>query len=201
MPRSFTVLAGVLLLAVGIALVAGSGLPRAGPVAPLAVPSPTASATPVPSVPGESPSVPPTPVPTIGPIPDGYRIHMPRLGIDLPIAEGDLYRDTVAQQTPENFAFHFPGTAFPGVVGNSYIYAHARRGMFLSLWNARIGDEVSITTPAGVELKFVVTEVHPRVPPADTSWLQPSNVERLTLQTSTGPNREDPRFVVIAAPA
>ena len=37
--------------------------------------------------------------------------------------------------------------------------------------------------------------------PADTSWLQPSGDERLTLQTSTGPNRDDPRFVVIAGPA
>jgi sortase (surface protein transpeptidase) len=200
MPRSFTLLAGVLLLAVGIALVAGGGVPPTGSVAPLALPSPSASATPAPSAPVDSPTVAPTPAPTTGPIPDGYRIQMPRLGIDLPIAEGDLYRDTVAQQTPENFAFHFPGTALPGLVGNSYIYAHARRGMFLSLWNARVGDEVSITTPAGVALKFVVTEVHPRVPPADTSWLQPSDVERLTLQTSTGPNREDPRFVVIAAP-
>jgi len=200
MPRSFTVLAGVLLLAVGIALVAGGGLPRAGSVAPLAIPSPTASATPAPTASGESPTLSPTPVPTLGPIPDGYRVLLPRLGIDLPIAEGDVERDVVVQRTPENFAFHFPGTAIPGTVGNSYIYAHARTGMFLSLWNARVGDQVSITTPAGVELKFVVTEVHPRVPPADTSWLQPSADERLTLQTSTGPNSGDPRFVVIAAP-
>ena len=200
MPRSFTVLVGVLVLAVGIALVAGAGLPRAGSVAPIALPSPSASATPAPTASAGSTIVSPTPAPTIGPIPDGYRIELPRLGINLPIAEGDVERDVVIQKTPENFAFHFPGTAIPGTVGNSYLYAHARTGMFLSLWNARIGDQVSITTPAGVELKFVVTEVHPRVPPADTSWLQPSADERLTLQTSTGPNRDDPRFVVIAAP-
>jgi len=202
MPRSVTVLAGVLLLAVGIALVAGGGLPRAGSVAPLALPS--ATATPAPSASALSstaPSVSPTPVPTIGPIPDGYRVQVPRLGIDLPIAEGDIEQDVVRQQTPEGFAFHFPGTAIPGTVGNSYLYAHARRGMFLSLWNARVGDDVTIRTPDGAELKFVVTEVHPRVPPADTSWLQPSGDERLTLQTSTGPNSGDPRFVVIAAPA
>jgi len=196
MPRPFVVLAGTLLFAVGIALIAGGGLPRDGSVAPVALPSasPTASVSSVSSPVLEA-------RPTIGPIPDGYRVQLPRLGIDLPIAEGDVERDVVVQQTPENFAFHFPGTAIPGTIGNSYIYAHARRGMFLSLWNARVGDQVTITTPGGGELKFVVTEVHPRVPPADTSWIQPSGDERLTLQTSTGPNREDPRFVVIAAPA
>jgi LPXTG-site transpeptidase (sortase) family protein len=198
MPRPFVVLAGTVLFAVGIALVAGGGLPRAGSVAPVALPS----ASPIASVSAaSSPISSPQAPATIGPIPDGYRVQLPRLGIDLPIAEGDVERDVVVQQTPENFAFHFPGTAIPGTIGNSYIYAHARRGMFLSLWNARVGDQVTITTPGGGELKFVVTEVHPRVPPADTSWIQPSGDERLTLQTSTGPNREDPRFVVIAAPA
>jgi LPXTG-site transpeptidase (sortase) family protein len=203
MPRSFAVLAGALLIAAGLALVAVGGLPRTGPVAPVAVPSLSSTAVAAPSIPVSSPSVAvsASPPPTIGPIPDGYRIQLPRLGIDLPIAEGDVERDVVVQQTPENFAFHFPGTAIPGTFGNSYIYAHARRGMFLSLWNARVGDQVTITTPAGAALKFVITEVHPRVPPEDTSWIQPSGDERLTLQTSTGPNRGDPRFVVIAAPA
>ena len=197
MPRSLTVSAGVVLLAVGIALIAGGGLPRGGSVAPIAIPPGSASAsTPAATTSPDSTTLSPTPEP----IPDGYRIVMPRLGIDLPIAEGDVQRDVVIQRTPENFAFHFPGTAIPGTLGNSYIYAHARRGMFLSLWSARVGDNVSITTPGGVEIKFIVTEVHPRVPPADTSWLQPTDDERLTLQTSTGPNREDPRFVVVAAP-
>ncbi len=201
MPRSFTLLAGVLLLAVGIALIAGGSLPRAGSVAPLALPSASVTATSAPTASAGAGTVAPTPVPTIGPIPDGYRIQVPRLGIDLPIAEGNIEVDVVRQQTPEGFAFHFPGTAIPGTFGNSYLYAHARTGMFLSLWNARVGDQVTIRTPDGVELKFVVTEVHPRVPPADTSWLQPAGDERLTLQTSTGPNSGDPRFVVIAAPA
>ena len=196
MTRSFSVLAGVLLLAVGIGLVASGGLPRTGSVAPVALPS----ATPVPTASVASRTDSPKPVPTVGPIPDGYRIRLPRLGIDLPIAEGDVERDVIVQQTPENFAFHLPGTAIPGTFGNSYIYAHARRGMFLSLWNARVGDQVSIARPDGVELKFVVTAVYPRIPPEDTSRIQPAGDERLTLQTSTGPNRDDPRFVVIAAP-
>ena len=133
-------------------------------------------------------------------IPLGYRIQIPRLGIDLPIDEGDVARDTVEQQTPEGYAFHLPGTAIPSAGGNSYLYAHARRGMFLSLWDAKVGDVVWLSTPDGRALKYVVTEVHPRVAPDDVSWVRPTKSERLTLQTSTGPNRTDPRFVVVATP-
>jgi LPXTG-site transpeptidase (sortase) family protein len=197
--RSFAVLAGSLILGAGVALFASGVISRAGPVAPVALPSATAAPTPSPTPIGVAPT--PAPTPDVGPIPDGYRIQLPRLGIDLPVAEGDVDRDVVGQRTPENFAFHLPGTAIPGVGSNSYIYAHARRGMFLTLWNARVGDQIVVSTPAGTALRYVITEIHPRVPPEDTSWIQPTLGERLTLQTSTGPNREDPRFVVIAAPS
>ncbi|TMC28573.1 MAG: sortase [Chloroflexi bacterium] len=139
----------------------------------------------------------PTPLP---PIPPGYRIQIPRLGIDLPILEGDIERDAVLLRTPENFAFHLPGTAIPGNGLNSYIYAHARLGMFIALWNARVGDEVWISTPDGRAMRYVVTEVHPRVPPEDVQWAAPTPPDHLTLQTSTGPNPGDPRFVVVAQP-
>jgi LPXTG-site transpeptidase (sortase) family protein len=196
MPRSFIAAAGAVLLAIGLVLVV-VGRP-ANVVAPLVSATPTTARIATSSV---APTVAEaTAAPTVVPIPDGYRVQMPRLAIDLPVAEGDLERDVVVQQTPENFAFHFPGTAIPGAGSNTYLYAHARRGMFLSLWNARIGDEVIVTTPAGHALHYVVSEVHPRVPPKDTSWLQPTEAERLTLQTSTGPNPDDPRFVVVALP-
>ncbi|HEV2010583.1 MAG TPA: sortase [Candidatus Limnocylindria bacterium] len=128
-------------------------------------------------------------------------MQIPRLRIDLPIAEGDLTRDIDQQQTPVGFAFHLPGTSIPGLGSNTYLYAHARTGMFLTLWNAKVGDEVFISTPDLRALKYVVTEVHPRVAPDDVSWVQPTQGERLTLQTSTGPNPPDPRFVVVAVPA
>jgi LPXTG-site transpeptidase (sortase) family protein len=194
MPRSFVAFVGAIVVALGIALVAIGERPRTEAVAPVV--TPTASATPS-ALPTDA-SAPPSP--TVRPIGDGYRLQIPRLAIDLPIAEGDIERDVVVQQTPENFAFHLPGTAIPGMGSNSYIYAHARRGMFLTLWNARAGDEVLISTPPGIVLKYVVTEIHPRVPPEDTSWILPTSSERLTLQTSTGPSRDDPRFVVIAVP-
>ncbi len=130
----------------------------------------------------------------------GYRIRIARLGIDLPIAEGDIKRDTIDQRTPEGYAFHLPGTSLPGHAGNTYLYAHARVGMFLSLWNARAGDEVVVTAPGGIILVYVVREVRSRVAPADVSVADNTADERLTLQTSTGPSPQDPRFVVIAFP-
>jgi LPXTG-site transpeptidase (sortase) family protein len=132
------------------------------------------------------------------PICSGFRIAVPRLEIDLPIAEGDITRDTLDQRTPEGFAFHLPGTALPGQSGNTYLYAHARQGMFLALWNVRLGDEVVIFSPDGQVLVFVVREILPRVSPTDVSSTQPTTMERLTLQTSTGPSPADPRFVVFA---
>ncbi|TME27710.1 MAG: sortase [Chloroflexi bacterium] len=194
MGRPYIALAGAALVIAGIVVFAAGGQPRSDAVStgPSSSVAAVAGSTPPPSAPAASP--------TLAPIADGYRVQVPRLGIDLPIAEGDVERDVVVQQTPENFAFHLPGTAVPGEGGNTYLYAHARRGMFLTLWNARVGDEVFVSTPAGTALKYVVTEVHPRVSPDDTSWIQPSPTERLTLQTSTGPDRTDPRFVVVAAP-
>lgn len=180
-------LLGILLLAQGVP--GPTGAPATTPEASLAT-----SAPPTPGV-----TVTPTPN-ALRPIPEGFRVRVPRLGIDLPIAEGIIQRDVEQQQTPEGWAFHLPGTAIPGHIGNTYIYSHARTGMFLSLWNARVGDEVTITTPDGTAIVYVVSEVRPRVAPTDISVAQPSSDQRLTLQTSTGPSPGDPRFVVIALP-
>ncbi len=185
--------AGVAALLLGAVLL----LRPAGDLAaaPSPLPSVTASAVATPAPTTARPS--PTPLP---PIPVGYRVQIPRLGIDLGILEGDIERDTVQLRTPENYALHLPGTAIPGTGANSYLYAHARRGMFLSLWDAKVGDVVWISTPDGRALKYVISEIHPRVPPEDVVWATPSAPDRLTLQTSTGPNPADPRFVVVALP-
>lgn len=191
--------AGLLAFLIGFILIVGSLRPASpASVLPAAVaavtpsPSPSQTGSPISS----APAVTPTPA-----IPDGYRIKIARLLIDLPIAEGDIERDAVRGETPENVALHLPGSAIPGGGSNTYLYAHARRGMFLSLWNARQGDEVLIVTPDGRVLRYIVSEVHPRVDPSDVSWVAPTAGERLTLQTSTGPNPGDPRFVVVALPA
>jgi sortase (surface protein transpeptidase) len=135
----------------------------------------------------------------------GSRIAVPRLGIDLPLELGEIARDVpregYAGATPENVAFVFPSSRLPGEGGNTYIYAHARVGMFLSLWGAKLGDEVVIYRPDdGGRRSYRVTLIAPRVNPTDAHWLDPNGEERLTLQTSTGPNPTDPRFIVVAYP-
>jgi sortase (surface protein transpeptidase) len=72
--------------------------------------------------------------------------------------------------------------------------------MFLSLWNARVGDEVFVWAPDGQVFVYVVRDILSRVVPTDVSSTQPTATERLTLQTSTGPSAADPRFVVFAFP-
>ncbi len=205
MRRALPVVSGVVLILAGLVLIARSD--AFAPVAPTFEPTPLPTAvvtpSPTPTAALGTPSPAPSPTPTRdprAPIPDGYRVQIPRLGIDLPISEGDLVRDVDQQRTPENFAFHYPGTSIPGRGSNTYLYAHARVGMFLSLWNARPGDEIYVSTPDLRALRYVVTEVHPRVAVTETSWVLPTIDERLTLQTSTGPNPGDPRFVVVAVP-
>lgn len=193
------------LLALGLALAVVPDL-RSEADAPLASASspaitlPSAAASAVPTI-APSPEATVAPAdPPGGPIPDGYRIEIPRLGIDLPVQEGDLQRDIDQQRTPEGYAFHLPGTAIPGRNGNTFLYAHARRGMFLALWKVRPGDEVLVRVPGGGVLTYVVGRVLPRVLPTDVSTTRPTASEQLTLQTSTGPNPGDPRFVVLAFP-
>ena len=201
MRRHLPLITGLVLVILGVILGLGLLTDRPGPAATaVAVPSPTVVASPAIIPTSGSPVALATPDPRT-PIADGYRVQIPRLAIDLPIAEGNIVRDIDQQKTPENFAFHLTGTGIPGRGSNSYFYAHARTGMFLTLWNARAGDEVFISTPDGKALKYVVSEVHPAVVPTDVSWAQPTKTERLTLQTSTGPNPSDPRFVVVALPA
>ena len=194
----------VALAAVGAWL--ASGPPRAATAADRSL---AASAAPTPSashvVPSDTGPAAPAERST-APALETLRVSVPRLGIDLPLAFGDVGRDVprpgFAGETPERVALVFPGSAPLRSGGNTYIYAHARAGMFLALWNVRLGDEVVIYGPGetGVRYVYRVTRIAPRVDPADTSWLDPGGPEQITLQTSTGPSPADPRFIVRAIP-
>ena len=89
---------------------------------------------------------------------------------------------------------------WPDGGSNIYIYGHAREGMFLSLWDAKVGDKVVLTLADGTQRTYVVDKVLPKVPWDAVQYLQPTPTEQLTLQTSTSYYETAPRFVVIAHP-
>jgi len=172
------------------ALAMGAASPTATPGRPTAAPtSPTAA----PVRPAPSPSAAAGAGTRIaGTV--AVRIEVPRLGIDLPIVEGD------GVSAPEAAAAHYPGTAWPGAGSNTYLYAHAREGLFLSLWEAVEGDRILLTLADGGTACFEVDRIDPALPWNDLSVLLPTDHERLTLQTSTSYTPTAPRFLVVALP-
>lgn len=178
---------------------AASGLPFVpdSPAAqgPTAAPGQSGTSTPAPgtSVQGLPSTDGATPVPAESGI-VATRIQVPRLGIDLPVVEGD------GVDAPLHMAAHYPGTAWPGGGSNIYLYAHARQQMFQSLWNAQLGDLVYLDLVDGSERVYQVTKIEPDIAWNDLSVLDPTPTEQLTLQTCTGTQDTDPRFLVIATP-
>ena len=122
-------------------------------------------------------------------------IKIDRLGIDLAVIQGD------GIDAPIGKAAHFPSSGWPGGGTNIYIYGHARVGMFIRLWDARIGDTVQLGLVDGTTRTYVVTKILPMVPWDALAYLDPTPTEQLTLQTSTSYYPTAPRFVVIALPA
>src|SRR3989442_14999611 len=99
----------VLALCLGLVLIVGSRPAPPAAVLPPAVAAVTTSPAPSSSLSPTDPTA--TGVPAI---PPGYRIKIPRLAIDPPLAGGDIESDTEGQQTPESLACHLPGRALAG---------------------------------------------------------------------------------------
>lgn len=113
--------------------------------------------------------------------------------IDLP-----LVSSSQIDAVPEGAAFVMEGTSWPCNPGTSYVYSHARAGMFLSLWNVRVADVVEFRDGAGVVCSYSVTKMV-RVSADDTSWFTYSTgPSTLILQTSLGPNPAYGEFIVVA---
>lgn len=189
------------------------GIPEASSVA-------IASATPT-SEPSAGVSVAPTPIVT--PIPADWE------AVQIEIASVEL-NVKVKHATPEQSAFPPDDAAYvlfessePGRGTNSYVIGHAFQHLFKRLWNVQLGAEVKMLMSDGAVLSYVVTEIHPNVSCPDSrvgpmpnpplalqhalpgcpgaAWVEPTDHERLTLQTSQGFNRNWGELVVIAEPA
>jgi hypothetical protein len=204
--------AGVTLLAAGLL---HYGAPaQAGPLG--ASPSPTevaAGPTPtviLPSLPPIDGSAPPSASPSAAADRVATRVVIDELGIDLPIIV-----QPNAGYPYCNVAMYLdaPGLGQPGGDRSTYLYAHARDGMFGPLYErailgrdggrrSLIGLPVDVYTSDDQRFVYSITTVLPRVKP-DSHFLDgPLAVtsDTLWLQTSTGPNASYPKLQVVALP-
>jgi hypothetical protein len=194
---------GVMLLAAGLlsywSPVAAND-PTPSPSQAVVEPSPSPSPTPATPSPGDSSS--PSPSPS-GPAPVATRVVIAALRIDLPVVPpNDGYPLCDVAQYLEQL--HQPGEA-----GATYIYAHARKGMFLPLLDESkrdggsrmLGMLVQVYTADDRVHLYEITEVLPVVP-FDEALVRPfaATTDQLWLQTSIGPKGTKPKLQVVAMP-
>lgn len=181
-------------------------------VSPSEAPSTAASATPQ-----------PTPTPLAAGI-TAVQLMVDSVGVNVLIEQS--LDDATDNFPPRDAAYILQGSAQPGQNTNSYIFAHATEALFKPLWNVQVGAQVLIRMSDESVRQYIVTEVRPNVPCPDPNadpamnppdpplalqlhetceegifWLQPTDHERITLQTSQGFNRNWGEFVVVADPA
>ncbi len=196
---------------------------------PIAQPTTTASPTASPletDAPSATASIAATATPTPSPLPDDVvaeQLEVPSVGINV------LVRKSTSDETdgfpPSDAAYILQSSSQPGRNTNSYIFAHAIPTLFKPLWNVQPGAEVLIRMSDDSVLRYVVTEVRPNVPCPDRKadpaldppnpplalqihddcdagevWIQATDHERLTLQTSQGYNRNWGELVIVADP-
>ncbi len=131
------------------------------------------------------------------------RVRVAALEIDLPVI------------TPPRDPNHYPFCdvaefvdlmSRPGRAGTTYLYAHARPGMFLPILDASrvddgrsmVGLAVEVYTSDDQLFTYEVTEVRRHVTSIDFAYR--ATVEQLILQTSEGPHGTLGKTMLIAAP-
>jgi sortase (surface protein transpeptidase) len=133
------------------------------------------------------------------------RVIVPAMGIDLPVVSGD------SAPPPGNFplcnvAQYLTTYRQPGEEGTTYLYAHARTGMFLPLLEASmradgaemIGMEVLVYSSDAMRYRYRVFEVQRHVVDYRLANSTPPGERRLILQTSEGPRGTEGKLVVAA---
>ena len=213
--------AGSLLIVAGEFKLDATGI--ALPSIPNLTPPPaTPSPSPIPSSSGGI-VVTAAPTPTATPIPADWvaiQIEVATVGLNVRVKQATT--DAQNAFPPHDAAYILRGGSQPGRGTNSYIFGHAELYLFKRLWNVTLGAEVKILMSDGQVLRYRVTEIHPnascpdpgaapypspplamRLAPAGcpgSIWLNPTQHERLTLQTSQGFNRNYGELIVVALP-
>lgn len=121
------------------------------------------------------------------------RIIIPKLSIDIPVTESKVV-DGYWELSDDSASFGL-GSAFPGDLGNSVIFAHAREKLFGPLKRISLKDNIHILTKRHY-FSYEVTEVK-AVYPNQIEVVAPTVDERITLFTCSG-FLDNQRLVVIA---
>ncbi len=175
----------------------------------------TPAPTPVRNVPvSATPTAEPTPTPKPK-MPPPTRIQIPSVSIDAPVVEvGYKIVDiegvqAIEWEVAEYAAGHHNTSANPGEGGNIVISGHNdwKGEVFRTLEHVKIGDEVILTSDAGI-FHYRVVEIHYRkevgVPLeerlATGRFLDPMPEERVTLVTCWPYGIDDHRIIVVAKP-
>ena len=194
-----------ILTALGVAFLTAGLLTYTAPVE--AGPEPSETPTIVTLPPTAEPSVTPrptsgpadTPAPTVPADRVATRVVVAALGIDLPI---------VRQPDPAypacDVAMYHEALGQPGQGRATYLYAHARTGMFLPILDASkvdngaamLGMIVEVYTSDDQLFLYEVTEV--RRHQLDLDAAVAATTEQLWLQTSEGPKGTRPKTQVVA---
>jgi hypothetical protein len=196
-----------LLTALGVALLANGLTTFTTAVEDPPVPRALPTYEPLPTfdgtinLPSPGPSAVVTPAPTFPPDRVATRIVIRRLKIDLPVM---LQTDNYGIFPLCDVAMYQPLLGQPGQGRATYIYAHAREGMFLPLLTASqnndgrrmLGMTVEVYTSDNWLFLYTITEVR-----RHTLSLQDAidtRTERLWMQTSEGPEGTVPKLQVVA---
>jgi hypothetical protein len=195
-----------LISALGFALLAGGLMSYTSAVEAPPETRPLASYEPLPTVGGDI-SLPGGGPQTAEPsFPAGRvatRIVIRRLGIDLPIM---LQTDNYGIFPLCDVALYLPQAYQPGQGRVTYIYAHARAGMFGPLLHESeinngkrlIGMTVEVYTSDDWKFVYEITEVRRHATSLDDALN--TTTERLWMQTSEGPHGTVPKLQVVADP-
>jgi hypothetical protein len=203
-----------LLAATGVSLIAGglltyTGLASAGPL-PSASPSqlvvrPTPTLA-LPTFPPESASPSFSASPTVVADRVATRVVVPALAIDLPVIKPAGGEDAYPQC---NVAMYIQELKQPGQGGATYLYAHARDGMFGPIYerairkrhggpDSMLGMLVEVYTSDDKVFTYQIAEV--RLDQRDLDDAVAATTEQLWLQTSEGPKGTPGKTQVIATP-
>jgi hypothetical protein len=209
--RLRTRVAPALITAAGIALVAAGLLTYTAPSGadaqgsdPPSTPTPTPGTSlallTFPPIPSGSPS--PSPSPTATPSNRvATRVLVPALDIDLPIIKPP------AGEPSCNVAMYLAFFSQPGLPGATYLYAHARTGMFLPLlehsWQTHgasmIGMTVWVYTSDDQVFLYRIFKVRQHYPASNSLTDLPVKDGQVWLQTSEGPYSSSPKLQVIGS--